>query len=228
MSLQHDPSCLPILKIIVNAFPRIFSLCRYIDVFQNVDYLCAVAKDILEKRQKQGFPGTKDLVQLMLKAHEEHVDSVSKLSDDEIMAQSIVFLVAGFETTGKRKQYPDKHCIFSCKIPEVQDRLIREIDELINTHEDEPLYELIHKAGYMDQVISEVLRLCGPALLLIRECTEDAIYKGIRIPEGCGINIPVYVLHRDPDLWDNPLETHLHFFHLVQVPGSVLVCGWHC
>ena len=58
----------------------------------------------------------------------------------------------------------------------------------------------------MDQVISEVLRLCSPALLLIRECTEDAIYKGIRIPKGCGINIPVYVLHRDPDLWDKPLD----------------------
>ena len=42
-------------------------------------------------------------MQLMLKAHEEHVDGVRKLSDDEIMAQSIVFLVAGFETTGKRK-----------------------------------------------------------------------------------------------------------------------------
>ncbi|XP_068757724.1 thromboxane-A synthase-like [Montipora capricornis] len=58
----------------------------------------------------------------------------------------------------------------------------------------------------MDQVISEVQRLCGPVLLITRECTEDAIYKGIRIPKGCGINIPVYVLHRDPDLWDNPLD----------------------
>ena len=102
-SLQHDPSCLPILKIIVNVFPRISTLCRYIDAFQNVDYLCAIANNMLQKRQKQGFPGTKDLVQLMLKAHEEHVDGVSKMSDDEIMAQSIVFLVAGFETTSKKK-----------------------------------------------------------------------------------------------------------------------------
>ena len=41
-------------------------------------------------------------MQLMLKAHEENENGVSRLSEDEIMAQSIVFLVAGFETTGNK------------------------------------------------------------------------------------------------------------------------------
>lgn len=193
----------PIWIRFFSMFPFWGYFSRYVDPLQNVDYFWAIAKDILQKRQKQGFTGTKDLVQLMLKAHEEHVDGVRKLSDDEIMAQSIVFLVAGFETTGNTLT---SIAYFLAKYPEVQDRLIREIDELINTHGNEPLYELVNRAGYMDQVISEVQRLCGPALLIIRECTEDAIYKGIRIPKGCGINIPVYVLHRDPDLWDNPLD----------------------
>ena len=61
----------------------------------------AIAKDILEQRKQQRFTGNRDLVQLMLEAHEEQVEGVSKLSDDEIMAQSLAFLVAGFETTGK-------------------------------------------------------------------------------------------------------------------------------
>ena len=72
--------------------------CRYVSPIQGVDYFMAIAKDILEQRKQQGFTGNRDLVQLMLEAHE---DGVSKLSDDEIMAQSLTFLVGGFETTGK-------------------------------------------------------------------------------------------------------------------------------
>ena len=42
-------------------------------------------------------------MQLMLKANEENEDGVSRLSEDEIMAQSITFFLAGFQTTGNRK-----------------------------------------------------------------------------------------------------------------------------
>ena len=40
----------------------------------------------------------------MLKAHEENENGVSRLSEDEIMAQSITFFLAGFQTTGNRKR----------------------------------------------------------------------------------------------------------------------------
>ena len=90
--------------------------------------------------------------------------------------------------------------------PDVQDRLIREIDELVETRGDKPLYEVVQKAVYLDQVICEVLRLSGPAFLLIRQCAEVATCKGIRFPKGIDVYIPAYVLHRDPEVWDNPLE----------------------
>ncbi|XP_015747797.1 PREDICTED: cytochrome P450 3A41-like [Acropora digitifera] len=158
---------------------------------------------ILHERRKKEFTGSKDLVQLMLKAHEENENGVSRLSEDEIMAQSITFFLAGFQTTGNTLTCT---AYYLATHPEVQDRLIREIDELKETSGDMPLYDMVQKAGYMDQVICEVLRLSGPDFLLARQCEEDSIYKGIKFPKGIGVNIPTYALHRDPDLWDNPLE----------------------
>ena len=127
--------------------------------------------------------------------------------------------------------------------PDVQDRLIREIDELVETRGDKPLYEVVQKAVYLDQVICEVLRLSGPAFLLIRQCAEVATCKGIRFPKGIDVYIPAYVLHRDPEVWDNPLEFNPDNFSsrgeeqarpllisspLEQVHANVLVCDLPC
>ena len=96
--------------------------------------------------------------------------------------------------------------------PDVQDRLIREIDELVESRGDKSLYDAVQSAGYIDQVISEVLRLSGPAFSLLRECAEETTIKGVRFPKGIDVNIPSYVLHRDPELWENPLEFNPEHF----------------
>lgn len=140
-----------------------------------------------------------------MEAQENIVDGVSRLSDDEVMAQSITFLVAGFETTGSTLT---STAYLLATNPVVQEKLIEEIDkaEAERARNSYPLYDHVQKLGYLDQVISEVLRLCSPAFNLVRGCEEEAVYKGIRFPKGVEVNIPLYVLHRDPQVWENPLE----------------------
>ncbi|XP_029190059.2 cytochrome P450 3A2-like [Acropora millepora] len=193
----------PLWVRVFSMFPFWGYFSRYVNFLQNIDFFGKILKGILHERRKKEFTGSKDLVQLMLKAHEENENGVSRLSEDEIMAQSITFFLAGFQTTGNTLTCT---AYYLATHPEVQDRLIREIDELKETSGDMPLYDMVQKAGYMDQVICEVLRLSGPDFLLARQCEEDSIYKGIKFPKGIGVNIPTYALHRDPDLWDNPLE----------------------
>ena len=178
-------------------------LSRYFNILPNLDFFIALARNMLEQRSQQGSSNRRDLLQLMLEAHEVTVDGVSKLRDDEIVAQSIIFLLAGFDSSGTTLS---STAYFLATRPDVQDKLIAEIDKADEARGDTPLYDYVQSIGYLDQVVCEVLRLCAPAFNLLRGCAEEVIYKGIRFPKGVDVNIPSYVLHRDPDVWDNPEE----------------------
>lgn len=53
---------------------------------------------------------------------------MSKLSDDEVLAQSFTFILAGYETTSNALAYTT-YCL--ALNPEVQEKLIEEIDEAV-------------------------------------------------------------------------------------------------
>ena len=76
------------------------------------------------------FLQTKDLLELMLRA--EITDSegrqVSKLSDEEVLEQSITFILAGYGTTSNTLAYTT-YCL--AMNPDVQENLIKEIDDAV-------------------------------------------------------------------------------------------------
>ena len=39
-----------------------------------------------------------------------------------------------------------------------------------------------------------------------RICKEDTTVKGIHIRKGWSVLIPVFAMHRDPELWEDPEE----------------------
>ena len=101
---SHHP-----LKLLLNSFSfgvgkklvNWFALA-YLYCFSNYSGFPArrLAKTAVKTRQEQlkkGERGRKDLLYLMLTAHES--DGVRKLSDDDISAQVVLFLFAGFDTT---------------------------------------------------------------------------------------------------------------------------------
>ena len=178
-------------------------LSRFVNVLPGTEYFVALARKMLQQKAQEDSSKKRDLLQLMLEAHEVTVNGVSKLNNEEILAQSITFLVAGFETTGTTLS---STAYFLATHPEVQDKLIDEIDKADEARGDTPLYDYAQSIGYLDQVVCEVLRLCAPAFVLLRGCEEEAVFKGVRFPKGVDINIPTYVLHRDPEVWKNPLE----------------------
>lgn len=40
--------------------------------------------------------------------------------------------------------------------------------------------------------------------MLLRECTKECVVEGIKIPKDCLVTIPVYSMHRDPNIYPDP------------------------
>ena len=200
------PFEIPFLTRLISRLPfgdPIFQLISAQIYGNQPTYLGEVAKEIIKNRRQQASMGRKDLLYLMMVAKEETtVGGISKLSDDEIVAQSVIFLLAGYETTSNTLAFTLYHLAVN---PDIQDKLRTEIKEAMDSnYAKKPLHEVAQNIEYLDCVIKESQRLCPAAGQVNRECSEDYDLNGIHIPAGTEVMIPLYVLHHDPDAWPNP------------------------
>ena len=177
------------------------------------------------KQRRQSKTRRNDLVDLMLDAikgdldHEEEQnednqfdidaqlkhDAGKKHEFDElvIVATAIILLVAGYDTTSTTLAYC---CYQLAKNPDIQDRLRNEIENQTNDQEDLITYDQVQTMTYLDQIISEVLRLHNPASILQRSANKDYQIPNtdLVIPEGTGVWINGVAVHMNPKYYENP------------------------
>ncbi|XP_064612535.1 cytochrome P450 3A11-like [Liolophura sinensis] len=122
------------------------------------------------------------------------------LSDSEILAASILFFIAGFDTTASTLAHLLYHLALN---PDHMDKLIDEIDEHYPNGKA-PDYETVGKLSYLDMVVQEGLRINPPFARMDRVCKRDVTIKGIHIPAGMTVALPIYMIHHDPGYWTDP------------------------
>jgi len=85
---------------------------------------------------------------------------------------------------------------------DIQDKLRQEI--LKASKGEEIDFETVTGLPYLQQCISETLRLYPPVLTIDRQCNKTTSYEGLRIQKGTFVTVPIYAIHQDPEFYPNP------------------------
>ncbi|GMT17119.1 hypothetical protein PFISCL1PPCAC_8416, partial [Pristionchus fissidentatus] len=120
---------------------------------------------------------------------------VSKnLSVDEVVAQAVIFLLAGFDTTANALGYTSW---MLATHPEILKRCREEIDEVCC---DESIsYEYLQNLNYVEAVCKETLRFFPlGAFANSRQCMRYTDVCGLIIENGTNVQVDTYGLHFDP------------------------------
>jgi cytochrome P450 len=126
----------------------------------------------------------------------------AEVSTEEIIDHVITLASAGHDTTAYFVSY---FSLMLAKHPEVQEKVQDEIKRVMGDRE-EVTADDVTELKYMHMAMQETLRMYAIIPLVTRTSTEDVYIKeaNVTIPKNADVMIPLYLINRDPDLWENP------------------------
>lgn len=134
---------------------------------------------------------------------EENLHDLEKpsrgMTDDEIIANAITFLFAGYETTATALTWA---AYFLATQQECQEKIVKEIETKIG--KSELNFDTLQQMTYLDMFVSESMRLYPPVTRLNRQNYQDTKIGKYTFPGGISITVPVFTLHRMPEFWSDP------------------------
>ncbi|KAK6162700.1 hypothetical protein DH2020_002541 [Rehmannia glutinosa] len=161
--------------------------------------------EVVKSRSDDDGNNKKDLLQLLLSAAESYGDD-SNIPADITPNKFIIdncknIYFAGHETTAISASW----CLLTlAAYPDWQARAREEVLEICGTNM--PTANMLRNLKVLTMVIQETLRLYPPVAYVVREALQDIHFKGINIPKGVNIQVPIPVMHQHQELWGS--ETH--------------------
>ena len=190
-----DPSRLALL---VAAGPRrIDRLPAFRRVMGPLD--AVIAEEIARRRRVPDLAERDDILSMLLTARR---DDGSPLTDAELRDKLVTLLVAGHETTATALAWALERL---ARHPAVWERLRAEA--------------AAGDDAYLDATVKETLRLRPVLAIVQRNLVEPMEIGGLRLPAGIAVAPCVYLVHRRPDVYPDPLAFRPERF-LESPPGT--------
>ncbi|KAL5283300.1 hypothetical protein ACFFRR_005903 [Megaselia abdita] len=175
------------------------------------DYFIRLVTDAMKYRKENKIVRN-DVINILMDAKGMSVSDngakpIREWTDEDLVAQCFLFFFAGFETVSTAMSFAAHELMAN---PDIQKRLIREIEEVKETLNGKPLsYEVLNGMKYLDAVVNETLRKWPGAPVIDRVCNEDYVVedmdkKKVVIKKDEVVFIPVAGIHYDPEFYPNP------------------------
>lgn len=208
---------------------------RHVYSSDHFNFFLALATRIVKNRKESPLNARQDLLQILneanasvddyksnkyehLTATMEQSQETKQSSDDqksgkrtyltevEIIAQCLVFFVAGFETTSMALAF----VLYELSMNEdCQERLFKVLDEFQQKNSDQPFEEycenIMTQIPYLDAVVKETLRKYPPLLRIDRTLGVDNYQiNGMTLKKGTFIEVSTLAVHYCPDYYPDP------------------------
>ncbi|KIM26275.1 hypothetical protein M408DRAFT_194729 [Serendipita vermifera MAFF 305830] len=152
-----------------------------------------------------------DLFSSLLAAN-AHDSEGLKLTDDEVIGNIFIFLIAGHETTAHTLAFA---AALLALYPDVQEKLYEFICTHVSNPSGAPTYNEVPQLTYVSAVFNETLRLYPPVTLMPKTSAEDTTLRTVTtkgtpvtvpIPKGSILHLISSALHTNPRYWAEPNE----------------------
>jgi cytochrome P450 len=151
---------------------------------------------IRERRRSHGDAG--DLLSMLLKLRDEEHDG-SRLSDREVRDQSLIFLLAAYDTTALALTWT---WYLLSENPAAEGALHAELAAVLGGRV--PGVADLPRLTYTRAVFAESMRLFPPGYVLARRALEDFTAGPYLIRRGTTVLVSPYLIQRDPRFFDDP------------------------
>ena len=166
---------------------------------ESESFFRSVVKDVVENRKicKNAY---NDYMQFLLMRKK----LAGKIDNEELTAQTVMVFLTGLESTAATLTFALYEL---AKNEKIQRKCQQEIDELAINSKD-LTFDDVKPLKYLQCCIDETLRKYPVLSATNRVCSEDYKIpsKNCTIPKGTMINVSVFRIHRDPEVFDDPME----------------------
>ncbi|XP_044742783.1 cytochrome P450 4C1-like [Chrysoperla carnea] len=209
-------------------FERIFHPWKLADIYykftedgkqseKNRDVILGLASKIITEKRKIQYENAMQNHTLEIQDIKKNVfnkplldyliditENNQEFDNEQLRDEINIVILGGYETSANALSYV---LLNLAAHKDIQEKVCEELFEVLDGDLNRPIeIDDLPKLKYMDMVLKESMRLYSTVPIIAREITKDIQMGDFLIPKGSTCVIPILSLHRDHNLWKEPLK----------------------